>query len=581
MADAERIGPYRLVHRLGAGGMGAVYLAYDERLERRVALKRLHVGSEIPAERRERFRREARIAARLNHPAVVQIHDVVRVDEDDWIVMEYVEGEDLRRRLQAGPMSWPALLRSAREIAEGMAEAHDRGVIHRDLKCENVLVTRAGRVKITDFGIAEILGEDARTAGGVVAGTLRAMSPEQARGRPVDHRSDLFSFGVLLYEALTGTSPFLADTPFLTLQQIEHASPRPVGELVPGIPPALAALIEQLLSKSPLLRPRDFHEVADALSDIAGDAYKGSCCTTRPGGVPRPLPADATLTSDGAAGVPAPGVDGGDVTVAVRRGVSPALSRCRQRCVGLVAVAVMASAWLGYLICSGRIEHARHGAALPPSGASERLAIAGPGARSDAPAGLAPRAPDAGEPCLDTIEGPRFNPRMCPAPVSGRRVPPMLRRLSIAILTLAACGGGRPGPSSAGGDVAPPPPAIDAGPPAAGCPATWAEITSVTGGCDRATGPAVCSYDEGSCWCGVTPVCSGAARDPEEDASEPTVWNCTPKPPAVRPDGCPGEMSSGLACREKGKRCSYGDCCVTVMECRGGQWQVVDQECPP
>ncbi|HWN69616.1 MAG TPA: serine/threonine-protein kinase, partial [Haliangium sp.] len=165
MADARRIGPYRLVRRLGAGGMGAVYLAWDERLERRVALKRLHAGSEIVAERRERSRREAKIAARLNHSAIIQIYDVVRVDDDDWIVMEYVEGEDLRRRIQAGPPGVPEALAMALEIARGMAEAHDQGVIHRDLKCENVLLTRAGHVKITDFGIAELLGEDIRSTG--------------------------------------------------------------------------------------------------------------------------------------------------------------------------------------------------------------------------------------------------------------------------------------------------------------------------------------------------------------------------------------------------------------------------------
>ena len=374
MADAESIGPYRLVRRLGAGGMGAVYLGYDERLERHIALKRLHVGSEIPAHGRERFRREAKLAARINHPAVVQIHDVVRVDEDDWIVMEYVDGEDLRRRLQAGPASWPELLGIAREIAAGMAEAHDRGVIHRDLKCENVLITRAGRVKITDFGIAEILGDGARVSGGVVAGTLRAMSPEQARGRPVDQRSDLFSFGVLLYEALTGTSPFLAATPFLTMQQLVHASPRPIGELVPGIPLALAALIEQLLHKSPLLRPRDFHDVVDALSDIAGDAYKGSCCTTRAGGVTPQLPAGDTVTGDGLTRPRGPENDRDD-TLAAGPGSWLALPRRRQRLVSLVAAVAMAAAGLGYLIGSGRMLRDGHGAVLPEADVSARIRI--------------------------------------------------------------------------------------------------------------------------------------------------------------------------------------------------------------
>jgi serine/threonine protein kinase len=351
MADAGRIGPYRLVRRLGVGGMGAVYLAWDERLERRVALKRLHAGGGVLTERRERSRREAKIAARLNHSAIIQIYDVVRVDDDDWIVMEYVEGEDLRRRIQAGPPSLPEALAMALEIARGMAEAHDQGVIHRDLKCENVLVTRAGHVKITDFGIAELLGEDTRITGGAVIGTLRTMSPEQARGHPVDHRSDLFSFGVLLYEMLSGASPFQADSALLTLHRIMHASPRPVAELVPAVPPALAALVEQLLHKSPSLRPRDFHEVADALADIAGEAYRRSCCRDRPGGGPAPPPAppaaDDTQTGDGPAPEPVSGRQGREGMVAARALL--AHGRRRQRIAVLVA-AVLAAAGLAYAL---------------------------------------------------------------------------------------------------------------------------------------------------------------------------------------------------------------------------------------
>jgi serine/threonine-protein kinase len=333
MADATRIGPYRLVRRLGTGGMGVVFLAYDDRLERQVALKRLHIGSDIPAARRERLRREAKIAARLNHPAIIQIYDVVRVDSDDWIVMEYVEGEDLRRRIASAPLTVPEAIAIAREIAQGMAEAHDQGIIHRDLKCENVLVSRAGHVKITDFGIAKLLGDETRGAEGTLIGTIRAMSPEQARGRPVDHRSDLFSFGILVYELLTGVSPFRADTPFLTIQQIVNSVPRSIAELVPAIPRALAALIEHLLNKAPLLRPRDFHEVADALADIAGDAYKQFCCTTRPGGAP-PVPGDDTLTGDDpvtddepAIGEPATGEPAARADGAVRCGSD----RCRAR----------------------------------------------------------------------------------------------------------------------------------------------------------------------------------------------------------------------------------------------------------
>jgi tRNA A-37 threonylcarbamoyl transferase component Bud32/tetratricopeptide (TPR) repeat protein len=277
MSEPERIGPYRLIRPLGAGGMGEVFLARDERLDRQVAIKRLRTSSEDSDQRRERFRREARITARLEHPAIVRIHDVLRDGEVDCIVMEYVDGENLRQRLDAGPLSLHEVLAIARQIALAMAEAHDQGIIHRDLKSENVLLTRAGQVKITDFGIAKDLRDETLTADGHVVGTYRAMSPEQALGRPLDHRSDLFSFGVLLYEALAGTSPFRAETPFLTLNRVVHAKQRAIRKLVPALPGALAVLIEQLLEKEPLLRPRNFHEVASALAEIQGE-IKGTQC---------------------------------------------------------------------------------------------------------------------------------------------------------------------------------------------------------------------------------------------------------------------------------------------------------------
>jgi hypothetical protein len=226
MADSERIGPYRVIRRLGAGGMGEVVLAHDDRLDRPVAIKRLHDDAATP-DRRERFRREARIAARLDHPAIVRIHDVLHEGDHDYLILEYVEGETLRARRDAGPMTVSEVLGIAHQITLGMAAAHDLGIIHRDLKAETVLITRAGRAKLTDFGIAKLDSDDTVTAKGAVVGTFRAMSPEQALGHPLDHRSDLFSFGILLYEALAGESPFRA-------RPVDPRRPREPGPPAPG-----------------------------------------------------------------------------------------------------------------------------------------------------------------------------------------------------------------------------------------------------------------------------------------------------------------------------------------------------------
>ena len=274
MADqADWIGPYRVLERLGAGGMGEVFLALDERLDRRVALKRIRSGLDTSPERRERFRREARIAARLNHPAIVQIYDVLAEGESDTIVMEYVEGTNLRAFGGGRPLPLEPALVIARDVAEGLAEAHRQGVVHRDLKRENVLITRAGRAKITDFGIAKRLlagrAEDSLTAQGHVLGTYRAMSPEQARGEEVDHRSDLFSFGVLIYEMLAGRSPFEAENELATLHRIVQGRQTPLSQVDPAVPEPVSRLVDHLLEKDPRMRPRSAGEVARELAPVA------------------------------------------------------------------------------------------------------------------------------------------------------------------------------------------------------------------------------------------------------------------------------------------------------------------------
>ncbi|HVS00242.1 MAG TPA: protein kinase [Thermoanaerobaculia bacterium] len=266
--ELARIGPYRLARRLGQGGMGEVFLAWDERLGRRVAVKRIRRG-EPTAKERERLRREAQAAARLSHPSIVQVYDWVEDASGDAIVLEYVEGRTLREMLGEGLPALALAVRLAREIAAGLAAAHAVGLVHRDLKAENVIVTPDGRAKVLDFGIAKVFGGghgETLTAHGAVLGTLHAMSPEQARSAEVDARSDLFSLGVLLYEMLTGRSPFLGKDPLDTLQRVASHHPPSVADLRPEVPRELSDLVDRLLAKSREDRPGTAGEVAQALA---------------------------------------------------------------------------------------------------------------------------------------------------------------------------------------------------------------------------------------------------------------------------------------------------------------------------
>jgi serine/threonine protein kinase/tetratricopeptide (TPR) repeat protein len=273
-ARPAKVGPYLLERRLGSGGMGAVWRAWDERLQRPVAVKQVRPELRDRPGVRELLRHEAAAAARLNHPSIVHIYDILEEDGADWIVMELVEGETLAQILKDGPLALPQALRLGREIAKGLAKAHSQGIVHRDLKALNVMVTPSGHAKILDFGIAKLTGAAAGEIPGAlfrpgtVMGTPFAMSTEQICGTPLDHRSDLFSFGSLLYEMLTGVSPFLAETEAATLGLVVGQRQPPVRQLTPEVPPELSELVDWLLEKKARMRPQDAREVATVLNAI-------------------------------------------------------------------------------------------------------------------------------------------------------------------------------------------------------------------------------------------------------------------------------------------------------------------------
>lgn len=280
------VGPYVAAARLGAGGMGEVWRGYDPRLDRPVALKQLRRDRAGDPIWRQRLRNEARAVARLSHPAIVQVHDLVEQPEGDWMVMELVEGVSLARMLAREPLAVAQLVVLGRDIAAALAEAHGKGILHRDLKAENVMVTRQGQAKVLDFGLAKWSRAAEPGAGsappslsaeGVVLGTLRAMSPEQALGHELDARSDLFALGSLLYEMATGRSPFAAETEAATLLQLCTVHPAPLGEVVGGgdaeeraVLEGLSALVDRLLAKEREARPGSAVEVVRVLEQLGG-----------------------------------------------------------------------------------------------------------------------------------------------------------------------------------------------------------------------------------------------------------------------------------------------------------------------
>ena len=260
----ESVGPYRILGRLGVGGMGAVYRAYDERLRRQVAIK--HIPPELGDDRsRQRLKREAQAAAGLSHPSIVQIFDIFEHQGVDWIVMELVEGVTLHSLIEDGRLGLAEAVGLSREIAEGLAEAHRKGIVHRDLKTENVMVTRALHAKILDFGLAKQMRMDQTEATltgiGLVLGTGRAMSPEQAMGEDVDTRSDLFSLGTLIFEAVTRRSPFTGTSVYNTLTRVCSSPHEPARAINPRVPTELSNLIDRLLEKNPEHRPQSAGEV--------------------------------------------------------------------------------------------------------------------------------------------------------------------------------------------------------------------------------------------------------------------------------------------------------------------------------
>jgi eukaryotic-like serine/threonine-protein kinase len=262
------LGRYRIVRELGRGAMGVVYLADDEALHRQVAIKTLLLPDNVQ-ERQQleaRFRQEAKAAGGLNHPNTITVYDFGR--EGDWlyIAMELLQGEELRDRMALGALPLDEALDIAGQVANGLAAAHARGVVHRDVKPGNIMVLPGGLAKIMDFGIARMQASEVRTATGTMMGSPKYMSPEQVGGHAVDHRSDIFSLGSMLYEMVTGRPAFEGANLGLLLSGIQHGTPTPPTLVRPGLPASVEIVIARAMQKNSASRYQDAGEMARDLA---------------------------------------------------------------------------------------------------------------------------------------------------------------------------------------------------------------------------------------------------------------------------------------------------------------------------
>ena len=278
LAPGEKVGLYEVVSQLGEGGMGEVYRAHDSRLHRAVALKVIGLSGSN-GDRARRFEQEARSIAALNHPNIVAIYDVGTHQQTPFLVTELLEGETLRERLNRGPLAVRKAIEIASQIAQALSAAHERGIIHRDLKPENIYLTKDGHAKLLEFGLSKEQGQTSdgglnmtitTTTPGTVMGTVGYMSPEQVRGQQVDHRSDIFSFGTVLYEMLSGKRAFTGPSSVETMNAILTTEPPEIDVSVARIPPGLERIVRHCLEKSPGDRFQSARDLSFALGSLSG-----------------------------------------------------------------------------------------------------------------------------------------------------------------------------------------------------------------------------------------------------------------------------------------------------------------------
>ena len=261
----KTISHYKILEKIGAGGMGVVYKAQDTKLDRMVALKFISPQSLKSKEEKARFIQEAKAAAAINHTNITTIYEINEYENDTFISMEYIEGESLRDKIESGPLAIEEALKIAIQISEGLQEAHEHHIIHRDIKSANIIITQNVQVKILDFGLAKLKGQSKFTKAGTTLGTAAYMSPEQYQNKDVDLRSDIWSFGVVLFEMMTGQLPFEGDYEAAVMYSVVNEEPGSASSLRKGIPIEIENIINKALEKDPTKRYQGMKEVMEEL----------------------------------------------------------------------------------------------------------------------------------------------------------------------------------------------------------------------------------------------------------------------------------------------------------------------------